>query len=169
MHLAAVKPPTPPMPNPVEDTPPSGPVLAEFNYVIRGPQQLPRMGHIEAQAWPTAPVAAGSSFDDAVSAAKAIAAAKTYDGIHGLPIQQAQGILEAANGTYSIVPLGGFHRDRNGPVFVDGMMFDAAALSLQVTRRSRELVAVVGAVTVLDLRHTGAALVVSSNANPPKA
>ena len=167
MHLATVKPATPPLPDPAEDTPPTGPVLAEFNYVIRGPQKLPRMGHVEARAWPTAPVAGGSAFEDAVTAAKAIAAAPRSDGIHGLPIQQAQGVLEAANGTYLIVPLGGFHHEKHGPLFVDGRFFDAAALSLQVTRRSTELVAVVGAETVLDLRHTGAAFVVSKNANPP--
>ncbi|MCW2926775.1 MAG: hypothetical protein JWM86_743, partial [Thermoleophilia bacterium] len=118
MHLAAVKPATPPLPNPAQATPPTGPVLAEFNYVIRGPQAMPRMGHVEARAWPTAPVAGGTSFEDALTAAKAIASTPRYDGIHGLPIQQAQGVLEAANGTYLIVPLGGFHREKNGPLFV---------------------------------------------------
>jgi hypothetical protein len=156
---------------PVPDPAPTGPVHAEFNYVIRGPQQLPRMGHVDAQAWPGAavPVRAGSSFLDAVAAARAIAATATYDGIHGLPINQAQGVLQAADGAFSIVPLGGFHRETTGPLFVDGRFFEAAAISLQVARRSKELVAVVGSERVLDLRHTGAAFVESKNANPPTA
>src|SRR4051812_6335705 len=101
---------------------PTGPVLAEFNYVIRGPQQLPRMGHIEAQAWPrtSSPLPAGASFEDAIASAKAVASKSTFDGIHGLPIQQAQGVLQAADGAFSIVPLGGFHRETTGPLFVDG-------------------------------------------------
>jgi hypothetical protein len=149
------------------DIPATGPVLAQFSYVIRGPQSMPHFGVIDAQAWPTAPVAAGSSFDDAVAAAKLIAAKMRYDGIHGLPINQAQGIVEAANGTYSIVPLGGFHRERTGPLFVDGMFFERTALSLQVVRTSKELVAVVGTDRVLDLRRTGAAFVQTTNPNPP--
>ncbi|MCW2922611.1 MAG: hypothetical protein JWM98_15 [Thermoleophilia bacterium] len=145
-------------------------VLAEFNYVIRGPHAVPRMGHIEAQAWPTAAVtlAGGASFDDAVRAAQAIAARPTEDGIHHVPVNQAQGVLQAADGALSIVALGGQHRGQAGPLFIDGRFFEAAALSLQVARRSTELVAVVGATRVLDLRRTGAAFVQSGNANPPQ-
>ena len=168
MQLAVVRPPSPPMPNPVQDTPPIGPVLASFNYVIRGPQQMPRMGFIEAQAWPTAPVSVPGGFDDAVAAARQLASKATYDGIHGLPIHQAHGVLQAADGSMSIVALGGFHREKNGPLFVDGRFFEAAALSLQVTRSVKELVAIVGAERVLDLRHTGSAFVVAANANPPR-
>lgn len=149
------------------DVPPTGPVLAQFSYLIRGPQKLPRIGVIDAQAWPTAPVAAGTSFDDAVTAAKLLSQQARYDGIHGLPINQAHAILEAANGAYSIVPLGGFHRERTGPLFVDGIFFERAALNLQVARVSRELVAIVGTDRVLDLRRTGAATVTPANANPP--
>ncbi len=165
MQLAATLPATPPMP--ATDVPPTGPVLAQFNYVIRGPQQLPRMGHIEAQAWPTAPVAVSGGFDDAVAAAKLLASKTVHDGIHGLPIQQAHGILQSSTGALSIVPLGGFHREKNGPLFVDGRFFEAATLTLQVTRSVKELVAVVGMERVLDLRHTGAALVVSKNIEKP--
>lgn len=141
------------------NVPAAGPVLATFSYVIRGPQKTAHFGVIDAQAWPSAPVAAGSSFDDAVAAAKLIAQQVKYDGIHGLPINQAQGIVEAANGTYSIVPLGGFHREKTGPLFVDGIFFERTALSLQVVRSTSELVAVVGTDRVMDLRQTGAAYV----------
>lgn len=167
MQLPAIQPPSPPLPDPVEEAPPTGPILASFNYVIRGPRQMPRMGLIEAQAWPTEPVVVPGGFDDAVAAAKLLAAKTAYDGIHGLPIHQAHGVLQAADGVMSIVPLGGFHREKNGPLFIDGRFFEAAALSLQVTRSVKELVAIVGAGRVLDLRHTGAAFVQSTNANPP--
>lgn len=169
MQLAAPTTPAAPIPSPVQDTPPTTPVLAQFNYVIRGPQGMPRMGYIEAQAWPTAASTVAGGFDDAVAAAKLVAAKPVFDGIHGLPINQAQGVLQAADGSYSIVALGGFHREKMGPMFVDGRFFEAAALSLQVTRSVAELVAVVGAARVLDLRHTGAAFVASDNANPPHA
>jgi len=149
------------------DVPPTGPVLAQFSYLIRGPQKLPRVGVIDAQAWPTAPVAAGTSFDDAVAAARQLSRQTRYDGIHGLPINQAHGVLEAANGAYSIVPLGGLHRERTGPLFVDGIFFERTALSLQVARVSSALVAIVGTERVLDLRHTGGAHVVAANSNPP--
>lgn len=151
----------------VEVTPPTGPLLAQFSYVIRGPQQMPRMGLIDARAWPTGPVPVAGGYDAAVAAARLLAQRTAYDGIHGLPIQQAHGVLQAADGAMSIVPLGGFHREKNGPLFVDGRFFDAAALSLQVTRTVKELVAVVGAERVFDLRQTGAAFVQSTNTNPP--
>ncbi|MCW2926983.1 MAG: hypothetical protein JWM86_951 [Thermoleophilia bacterium] len=144
-------------------------VLAQFNYVIRGPQGMPRMGHVDAQAWPTAATGVSGGFDDAVAAAKLVAGRPLQDGIHHVPVNQAQGVLQAADGTFSIVPLGGFHRETTGPLFVDGRFFGAAALSLQVTRSVPELVAVVGATRVLDLRHTGAAFITSGNANPPSA
>ena len=159
MQLTSVIPTQPPSPQ--------GPVLADFNCVIRGARAMPRMGLIEARAWPTGPTPAGSSWDDAIRAAQLVASQPAEDGIHALPIHQAQGVLQAADGTYSITPLGGFHRAQDGPLFVDGRFFEATALSLQVTRRSAELVAVVGAERVLDLRHTGAATIVSTNANPP--
>jgi len=143
-------------------------ILAQFNYVIRGPQGMPRMGHIEATAWPSAPVAVRGGFDDAVAAARAVAAAPAKDGIHHVTIHQAQGVLQAADGSFSIVPLGGAHRGTTGPLFVDGKLFEAATLSLQVTRSVAELVAVVGAERVLDLRRTGAAFVVPANTNPPR-
>jgi hypothetical protein len=147
---------------------PDGPVLAQFNYVIRGPQQMARMGLIEARAWPTAPVPVAGGFDDAVAAAKALAGRLQHDGIHRMPINPAQGILQAFDGQLSIVPLGGFHRGVDGPLFVDGRFFEKAALSLQVTRDTRELIAVVGAERVLDLRHTGGATVISGNHRTPE-
>lgn len=156
-----------PLQHPAPAAPADSPVLANFNYVIRGPRQMPRMSLIEARAWPTAPTPVAGGFDDAVAAAKAIAGTPADDGIHGLPIQQAQGILQAADGAFSIVPLGGFHREKDGPLFVDGRFFEAATLTLQVTRVVTDLVAVVGAERVLDLRHTGAAFVVSKNIDKP--
>lgn len=151
-------------PNP----PATSPVLAQFNYAIRGPKGMPHMGLIEAVAWPTGAVAVPGGFDDAVAAATAIAAAPAKDGIHNVVIQQAQGVLQATDGSFSIVPLGGAHRDTVGPLFVDGKMFEAATLSLQITRSTAELVAVVGATRVLDLRHTGSAVVLPTNTNPPR-
>jgi hypothetical protein len=149
------------------DVPPTGPVLAQFSYLIRGPHQGAHLGVIDAQAWPSAPVAAGRSFEDAVAAAKLLAKHGIDDGMHRLAINPAHAVLQAANGTYSIVPLGGFHREHMGPLFVDGDFFERTALNLQVARVSRELVAVVGADRVLDLRRTGGATVTPANANPP--
>lgn len=147
---------------------PVAPVLAQFSYAIRGPKGVPRIGLIEARAWPqTGAQAVRGGFEDAVAAAKLRSAQEVLDGIHHVPVNQAQGVLQAADGTYSIVPLGGAHRDAEGPLFVDGRMFEAAALSLQVTRTVAELVAVVGKERVLDLRRTGSAFVVPTNQNPP--
>lgn len=153
----------------VTPAPAGPPVLADFTYVIRGPHAVPRTGHIEAQALPSAPVAALGSFDDAVAAARLLASVPTGDGIHRRSIFPAQGVVQAADGAFSIVALGGAHRGGVGPLFIDGPMFDLTALSLQVARRSAELVAVVGATRVLDLRRTGAAFVAGTNANPPAA
>jgi hypothetical protein len=167
MQLAADT-PTPPAPAaPTADAPPTGPVLAQFNYVIRGPRQMPRMGLIDAQAWPGAAVPVAGGFDDAVRAARALAATPARDGIHALPLQQAHGVLQAADGQLSIVALGGFHRERTGPLFVDGKFFEATTLTLQVTRSVPELVAIVGAERVLDLRRTGSAFVVSTLIDRP--
>lgn len=141
-----------------EPTPsPSTPILADFSYVIRGAHSMPHYGLIEARAFPHGPVPFSGSFDDAVAAAKLLAAGGR-DEIHRLPIQQAHGILQSATGQLSIVPLGGFHRGKDGPLFVDGRMFDAMALSLQMVRRTDELAAIVGADQVFDLRANGAAL-----------
>lgn len=148
-------------------TTPDPAIIADFSYVIRGPHRVPHMGHIEARAWPTGPVATSGSFDDAVAAAKKLALAPADDGIHHVDVVQAHGILQANDGAFSIVPLGGFHREQDGPLFVDGDFFDRAALSLQVSRRTPELVAVVGGSQLLDLRHNGSAFVLSTNRNPP--
>jgi hypothetical protein len=148
---------------------PASPVLAQFNYVIRGPQQMARMGLIEARAWPSPPVPVAGGFDEAVAAAKLLAGRLQHDGIHRMPINPAQGVLQAADGQLSIVPLGGFHRGTDGPLFIDGRFFEKTALSLQVTRDTRVLIAVVGAERVLDLRHTGAATVISGNHRTPEA
>ena len=142
-------------------------VVAQFNYVIRGNAAMPRMGHIEAHVWPRAAYEVRGSFDDAVRAAKQHAAHAVNDGIHNATIHQAHGVLQARDGSFAIVPLGGPHREQEGPLFVDGKMFEASALSLQVTRSVPDLVAVVGADRVLDLRHTGAAFATPSNTNPP--
>lgn len=140
----------------LEHSPTGEPVLADFSYVIRGPHQMPHYGLIEARAWPKPATPVAGSFDDAVRAAKLLAK-QAYDGIHGLPINQAHGILQAADGSLSVVPLGGFHREKDGPLFVDGRFFEATALSLQVVRRTKELAAIVGLDRVFDLRPTGAA------------
>lgn len=151
----------------VPDVPAEGPVLAQFSYAIRGPRATPKIGLIDAVAWPRASYPVSGSFDDAVSAAKALAATPVRDGLHALPVHQAHGVLQAGDGAFSVVPLGGFHRERNGPLFVDGHFFEAATLTLQVTRSTADLVAVVGRDRVLDLRRTGAAFVVSSNIDRP--
>ncbi len=143
-------------------------VLAQFSYAIRGPQGMPRMALIEAKAWPRVSYPVRGSFDDAVAAAKLHAASEVKDGIHNVPVNQAHGVLQAADGTFAIVPLGGDHREQEGPLFVDGRMFEAAALSLQVTRSVAQLVAVVGKDRVLDLRHNGSAFVAPANQNPPR-
>ena len=155
-------PPTRPTGPHVPHNPPvTGPSLATFSYVIRSPQDMAHYGVIEAHAWPTpTPLPVTGSYDDAVSAAKQLAQRSRYDGIHGLPINQAVGILQSATGVLSLVPLGGPHRERTGPLFVDGRFFDATALSLQVVRNTSDLIAVVGTDRVLDLRPTGAAAVV---------
>lgn len=139
-----------------------GEILADFNYMIRGPHQIPRLGHIEARAWPAngTQLPAGTSFADAVKAAQLVASKPIDDGIHRLTLHQAQGVLQAADGSVWITPLGGFHREKDGPLFVDGRMFETTALSLQVVRRARALLAVVGAQNVLDLRATGGSTVV---------
>ena len=142
-------------------------VLAQFSYAIRGPQGMPRLGVIDAKVWPRAAYEVRGSFDDAVAAARTYAAAAIHDGIHNATLHQAHGVLQARDGSFAIVPLGGPHRGQDGPLFVDGKMFEAAALSLQVTRSVPDLVAVVGAERVLDLRHTGSAFVQTTNVNPP--
>ncbi|MGO8055722.1 hypothetical protein, partial [Rhizobium leguminosarum] len=95
-------------------------------------------------------------WDAAVAQAKEAAAKIDYDGIHGLPVNQAQGLIQAQDGTLSITPLVGHHRERLGPLFVDGMFFDRTALSLQMTHADPALVAIVGASHVFDLRENGA-------------
>jgi hypothetical protein len=168
MQLTTTPPPStaaPQFPYPVPGD--GSTVLAQFSYAIRGPKGMPRMAIIEAHAWPRASYPVRGSFEDAVAAAKLHAATEVRDGIHNVRINQAHGVLQAADGTFAIVPLGGPHRDQEGPLFVDGRMFEAAALSLQVTRSVAELVAVVGRDRVLDLRHTGSAFVAPANQNPP--
>jgi hypothetical protein len=151
-----------PVTPPVDDT-----ALAQFSYVLRGPRQLPKLGVIEARAWPTAPVAVAGGFEDAVAAARMLASMPVRDGLHKLPIFQAHGVLQGADGQMSVVPLGGFHRGVDGPLFIDGHMFEAVGLTLQVVRSHRDLVAVVGSERVLDLRHTGAAFAVSKHVDRP--
>lgn len=149
------------------DIPASGPVLAQFSYAMRGPRAMPKLGVIEVQSWPVAPTPASGGFEDAVRAARELAARSLRDGMHRLPIPQAHGVLQGGDGAFSIVPLGGVHRGRTGPVFIDGAFFERTAHSLQVVRAATELVAVVGAERVLDLRRTGAAFVQATNVNPP--
>jgi hypothetical protein len=132
--------------------------LADFSYLIRGPHHLPHLGVIEAVPM-TAPTVVKGSFEDAVAAAQAVAQVPAKDPFHALPIQPAQAVIQASDGAFMIAPLGGLHREKVGPLFVDGVFFDRTALGLQVSRRSPELLAIVGAARVLDLRDTGGAVV----------
>lgn len=147
----------------INETFPS-PALAKFSYAIRIPNREPMLAVIEARAWPTALVPVSGGFDDAIAAAKQIASVPLKDGMHGMPVHQAQGILQSSDGVFSIVPLGGKLMGSDGPVFIDGAFFDASALSMQVVRTTSELVAVVGKERVLDLRQTGSAFVSASPA-----
>jgi hypothetical protein len=163
MQLATIDAPTtPPTPPGVPHNPPvTGPALATFSYVIRSPHNMAHYGVIEAHAWPNpTSLPASGSFDDAVAAAKQLARRSAYDGIHGLPINQCVGVLQSATGALSLAPLGGDHRERTGPLFVDGRFFDATTLSLQVVRATSDLIAVVGTDRVMDLRETGSAAVI---------
>lgn len=163
MDLATIGPPkTPPTPDTVPHNPPvTGPSLATFSYVIRSPHDMAHYAVIDAHAWPKATaLPVRGSVDDAIAAAQQLARAQAYDGIHGLPINQCVGVLQSDTGALSIVPLGGDHRERTGPLFVDGIFFDRTALSLQVVRTTSDLIAVVGTQRVLDLRATGSATVV---------
>ena len=74
------------------------------------------------------------------------------DKIHDQPINQAQGVFQAADGAFWIAPLGGFHRGTLDALFIDGAFWDVHGLHVEVLPHTPQLKAVVGAHDVIDLR-----------------
>lgn len=128
--------------------------VASFVYRAKAPDGSERGFSVEAQVLGgTGFHRIGTSFDDAVRAAHEVAQVPLVDKIHNQPINQAQGVFQAANGVFWIAPLGGFHRGTLDALFIDGAFWDAHGLDVDVLPHTTALKAVVGAHDMIDLRN----------------
>ncbi len=144
----------------------AGRILGDFQYVIREPRGATRIGHIEARSWPTDPVTVDGGFDEAVAQARKAASELVMDGIHRQPIHVAHGVLQGRDGSFQVAPLGGFHREMDAPLFIDGPFWDRTGLGVVVSRRTPELAAVVGGTELIDLRSRAAGAVINPRPHP---
>lgn len=135
----------------------SGTILGSLDFVRRAPGGRTITASIDAQVYPDRARRVEGDFVDAVLAARELARVPIADGIHALPLSQAHGVLQAADGAFWIAPLGGDHRGFRGPLFIDGEMGRRVALTVSGTRRDRALQAIVGEEQAIDLRITRAA------------
>lgn len=157
---ASVTSPLPPAtvdPGATSPSPWSGQVLGSLEFVRRAPDKSTITASIGIEVFPdrARPVAGG--FVEAVRAAQGAAKVPIADGIHALPLSQAHGVLQAADGVFWIAPLGGDHRGFKGPLFIDGEMGRRVALTVFGSRSDRALQAVVGEEQAIDLRITRSA------------
>lgn len=130
-----------------------GATLATLNYVIRSPDHQTHDATIDVVPFPVAATQrVDGGFADAIAAAQAAAAVPQRDGTHNLPINVAQGVLQAADGAWWVTPLGGDHRGQVGPAFIDGVFFDRSGLAVWAQRRHGALQAIVGTEQAIDLR-----------------
>lgn len=132
-------------------------MLGSLEYVRRAPDKTTITASIGIEVFPDRARPVDGGFLDAVRAAQAAAKVPIADGIHALPLSQAHGVLQAADGAYWIAPLGGDHRGFKGPLFIDGEMGRRVALSVFGTRSDRALHAVIGEEQAIDLRATRSA------------
>lgn len=151
--------------------------VADFVYQIAEVGGGTHVGDIEARMSRSVPFSGG--FDDAVKAAFEIQ--KRYgpvDDVTHRPFQlnQVISIQEDASGKLHLGRLDSDHRERIGPVFIDGKIFDDNTRSLKVTTRGqtadgRRLLGVVGHERVLDFRNTNVIEVINDkplNPTPPR-
>lgn len=141
--------------HPINDVHPTGPVLAHFRFEIRAAKGATRIAEIDGRQLGDIHTVRGG-FGDAVSAAHGLAA-EVRDGLHPRPTNQAHALRQAADGAWQIIPLGGFDRGANAPLFVDGDFFRRAGRRVDVTRIEPDIAAIVGLTSVLDLRAAGIA------------
>ncbi len=94
----------------------------------------------------------GASWDDAVRAAHTAADAPLSDDIHAQSVNQAQAVLQAADGAYWIAPLGGFHRGTTDGIFIDGAFWEANGVDAIAHAHADDLKGIVGVDHVIDLR-----------------
>lgn len=151
--------------HPINDVHPIGPALAHFHFEIRAAKGATRIAEIDGRQLGEIHTVRGG-FDDAVAAAHTLAV-EQRDGLHPRPTSQAHAIRQAGDGAWQLIPLGGFDRGANAPLFVDGDFFRRAGRRVDVTRIDPSIAAVVGVSSVLDLRATGTAFRVESRDSAP--
>ena len=141
--------------HPINDVHPAGPALAHFHFEIRAAQGATRIAEVDGRQLGDIHMVHGT-FEDAVAAAHTWAEARP-DGLHPRPTNQAHALRQASDGVWQLIPLGGFDRGANAPVFIDGDFFRRAGRRVDVTRIDPTIAAVVGLTSVLDVRATGTA------------
>ncbi|MCW2961991.1 MAG: hypothetical protein JWM90_2378 [Thermoleophilia bacterium] len=130
---------------------------ATLHYTMRAQGGGTKTTEIEAFIADGAPtVTVRGSFEDALRAARLVAAEPVMDGMHLQPVNQAQAISTAADGAWLVAPLSGLHRDAIGPIFVDGPFYRRAGLAVWAERTpnlaAATLQAIVGVDSFADLR-----------------